>query len=253
MTEHLSPSVLSALADGELSNDQLAGAQRHLADCPTCTADALHQSLLKLATAKAGMRYTPPSTLHSRLTAFKKPAPKRGYWSPGWVVAAALLLVFTGLTLVQQTTRRNEVASIGKNAQVTEVFDQHLATLAGNATPQVLSSDRHTVKPWFQGKLPFSFTLPENLPNDTTLDGANLTYLHDRPVAQLLYSIGKHRVSVFVRERQGAVKGNELTTARSGYQVMEFTKNDLEVFAISDVDGARLAALVDLIRKAQTR
>jgi anti-sigma factor RsiW len=253
MTEHLSPPVLSALADGELSNDQLAGAQQHLADCPTCTTDALNQSLLKSATAKAGMRYTPPSTLHNRLTAFKRPKPVRGYWSPGWVVAAVMLVVFTSLALMQQIQRRNEVASIEKNAQVAEVFDQHLATLAGNAPPQVISSDRHTVKPWFQGKLPFSFTLPEKLPNDTTLDGANLTYLHGHPVAQLLYGIGKHRVSVFVRERQGTLRGSELTTARSGYQVMEFTTNDLEVFAISDVDAARLAELVNVIRKAQTR
>ena len=72
-------------------------------------------------------------------------------------------------------------------------------------------------------------------------------------MAQLLYSIGKHRVSVFVRERQGTPGGSELTTARSGYQVMEFTTNDLEVFAISDVDAARLAELVNVIRKAQTR
>jgi anti-sigma factor RsiW len=253
MTEHLSPALLSALVDGELSNDESAGAQQHLANCPTCTANALHQSLLKSATAKAGMRYTPPSTLHNSLTALEKPELKRGYWSPGWVAAAVLLLVFTSLVLTQQMKRGDEIASIEKDAQVTEIFDQHLGTLAGNAPPQVLSSDRHTVKPWFQGKLPFSFTLPENLPNDTTLDGANLTYLHDRPVAQLLYSIGKHRVSVFVRERPGTVRGNELRTARSGYQVMEFTTNGLEVFAISDVDAARLAALVDLIRKAQGR
>ena len=253
MTEHLSPSQLSALADGELSHDHLAGAQQHLADCATCTANALQQSLLKSATAKAGMRYTPPSSLQNRLEPAKPSKPGLGYWSPGWVAAVVLLVVFTSLLLMQQTTRRNQVASLQKNAQVTEIFDQHLATLAGNASPQVLSSDRHTVKPWFQGKLPFSFTLPEDLPSDTTLDGANLTYLHDQPVAQLLYSIGKHRVSVFVCQRQGAIRGNALTTGRSGYQVVEFTTNDLEVFAISDVDATRLAQLVDVIRKAQTR
>ena len=123
MTEHLSPSVLSALADGELSNAQLAGAEEHLADCPSCTTNALHLSLLKSATGKAGMRYTPPSTLHNRLAAFKKPTLKRGYWSPGWVVAAVMLVVFTSLALMQQIKRRNEVASIEKNAQVAEVFE----------------------------------------------------------------------------------------------------------------------------------
>jgi anti-sigma factor RsiW len=134
---------------------------------------------------------------------------------------------------------------------VTEVFDQHVANLAGNLPPQVVSSDRHTVKPWFQGKIPFSFNLPQGLPSDTTLDGANLTYLHNEPVAQLLYSIGKHRVSIFLRQKSGATETDELATERSGFHVMDFSTNDLEGVAISDVDPARLAGLVSAVRNAQ--
>ena len=93
------------------------------------------------------------------------------------------------------------MAAVEHAALMTEVSDQHIATLAANLPPQVLSSDRHTVKPWFQGKIPFSFNLPEGLPADTKLEGANLVYLHNRPVAQLLYDIGRHRVSVFVQQR----------------------------------------------------
>jgi anti-sigma factor RsiW len=242
MNEHLSPAVLNALADGELSSKDLADVNQHLAGCPSCTADALYQSLLKSATAKAGMRYTPSSQLQTRLM-----RQERGFLSPGWVAAAAILLVAASLMVVQHTTRRAEVAS----ALATEAFDQHLATIAVNLPPQVLSSDRHTVKPWFQGKLPFSFNLPDSLPTDTTLDGANLTYLHNQPVAQLLYSIGKHRVSVFVRQRRGGDGGHALTTARSGFQIMDFETKDLDVAAVSDVDAARLAELVSAIRGAQ--
>ena len=68
MTDHLSPSMLNGLADGELSADQLAVANEHLAGCPACTSNALYQSLLKSATAKAGQRYTPPPQLQERLT-----------------------------------------------------------------------------------------------------------------------------------------------------------------------------------------
>ena len=84
---------------------------------------------------------------------------------------------------------------------MTEVCDEHIAALAAGAAPEVVSSDRHTVKPWFQGRLPFSFNLPQVLPADTALDGANLTYVRGAPAAQLLFSIGKHRVSMFVRQR----------------------------------------------------
>ena len=264
MSDHLSPSMLSGLADGELSADQLAVANEHLAGCPACTSNALYQSLLKSATAKVGQRYTPPAQLQERLTRLassrlEAPGTGIGHRYPqqwrfgwGWVAAAALLLVSASTMLVQRATRKTELASAEHAALVTEVFDQHVATLAGSLPPQVVSTDRHTVKPWFQGKLPFSFNLPESLPRDTTLDGANLTYLHNQPVAQLLYSIGKHRVSVFVREKPGAAGADEAPAEHAGFHVMDFSTDDLEGVAVSDVDPARLAELVSAIRGAQS-
>jgi anti-sigma factor RsiW len=258
MSDHLSPSMLNGLADGELSADQLAVANEHLASCPACTSNALYQSLLKSATAKAGQRYTPPAHLQERLTglASRLEAPGRyqQQWrfAWGWAAAAVFLFVSASTMLVQRTARKAELASAEHAALVTEVFDQHVATLAGSLPPQVVSTDRHTVKPWFQGKLPFSFNLPESLPRDTTLDGANLTYLHNQPVAQLLYSIGKHRVSVFVREKPGAAGADEAPAEHAGFHVMDFSTDDLEGVAVSDVDPARLAELVGAIRGAQS-
>lgn len=101
------------------------------------------------------------------------------------------LLVFIG-----GKSQQDKSASSNFDGIVTEVCDQHVSMLAADGAPQVISSDRHTVKPWFQGKLPFSFNLPENLPTDTRLEWANLTYLYSEPAALLLYSVGKHRVSV---------------------------------------------------------
>jgi anti-sigma factor RsiW len=263
MTDHLSPSMLSGLADGELSADQLAAANEHLAGCPACTSNALYQSLLKSATAKAGQRYTPPPQLQERLTRLassrlEAPGTGTGYRYPqqwrfgwGWVAAAVLLLVSASTMMVQRTARKGEISSAEHAALVTEVFDQHVATLAGSLPPQVVSTDRHTVKPWFQGKLPFSFNLPEGLPRDTTLDGANLTYLHNQPVAQLLYSIGKHRVSVFLLEKADPTRPDQLAAEHAGFHVMDFSTNELEGVAVSDVDPARLAELVSAVRQAQ--
>src|SRR5206468_2378082 len=112
----------------------------------------------------------------------------------GWVAAMCLLISGIGLSLMTIHRHAVQTAAVERAALATEVGDQHIATMAADLPPQVLSSDRHTVKPWFQGKLPFSFNLPENLPDDTKLEGANLTYLHNRPAAQLLYSVGRHRV-----------------------------------------------------------
>jgi anti-sigma factor RsiW len=269
MTDHLSPSVLDALADGELSGQQHAEANEHLSRCSACTGNALQLSLLKSATAKAGRRYAPPPHLQERLMRLAaeervrpeppqsaaKSAPSGGFsgWFGmlGWAAAAVLLLAFAATTFVQRNGRRTDIASAQNAALVNEVFDQHVATLAANLPPQVLSTDRHTVKPWFQGKIPFSFNLPENLPKDTTLEGANLTYLNDRPVAQLLYNIGRHRVSVFVRQKPSAPAA-EFQAGHAGFHVMVFSTDDLEMAAVSDVDPARLAELINLIRRAQT-
>lgn len=268
MTDHLSLSILNGLADGELSADQLARANEHLAECPACTSNALFQSLLKTATAKAGVRYTPPPHFQQRLASLiSRPnpqaakaelrtahasAPRAAWRSLGWAAAAAILILSLSGLLVQRATQRARIASAERAALVTEVFDQHVATLAANLPPQVLSSDRHTVKPWFQGKIPFSFNLPQNLPGDTTLDGANLNYLLGHPVAQLLYSIGKHHVSVFVTQTAGATNVEEMRAERSGFHVIAVSTDDLRIVAASDVDPARLADLVSAIRRAQT-
>jgi len=270
MTDHLSNAILNALADGELSGDQLASTNQHLAECPACTSKALYQSLLKSATAKAGQRYAPSPQLQERLASLasernsqlRKSSARKVPMSPlpstsrlgslGWAAAAVFLIVSVSLLFVQRATQRAETLSAEHAALVTEVFDQHVATLANNQSLQVISTDRHTVKPWFQGRIPFSFNLPQGLPGDTTLDGANLTYLDDKPVAQLLYSIGKHRVSVFLRQRSGNAEANELLAERSGFHVIGFNTDELEVVAVSDVDTARLSGLVREIEQAQT-
>ena len=266
MTAHLSSATLNALVDQELTVDQAAAAKEHLDRCPACTSNALSQALLKAAVARSGQRYVAGTHLQERLrrlaSSQTQPSPSDARNAPSsrfrnrtasvWAMAAMLLVIVASSILLQQRARRSEIDSLQTAALVNEVSDLHIAALAANQPPQVISSDRHTVKPWFQGKLPFSFNLPENLPDDTKLDGANLAYLHNRPVAQLLYSIGRHRVSVLVRQKQDAAP-MPVQTERSGFHVTGFATDDLEVIAISDVDPVRLSGLVRAIEQAQTK
>lgn len=268
MSEHLSSGTYNALVDGELSAGELAAAKEHLDGCAVCTSRALEQALLKTATAKVGKRYDVPQELEQRMrllasqqvfhSSTKKSgsaaSSSSGMWRPalaGWAVAAALLVSAGGLGLMELNNRRAETASMQSASLVAEVTDQHIATLANTLPPQVISSDRHTVKPWFQGKIPFSFNLPEALPAGTTLDGADLAYVHGRPAAQLLYSVGKHRVSIFLEERTSGAKLPTVTAEHSGYHVVGFTSGDLDGVAISDVDPAKLNELVRVVAKAQ--
>ncbi len=266
MSDHLSPALLNSLADGELTPDQRASVDEHLAECRSCTSNALFQSLLKSATTKAGQRYNPPQQLLERLALRVQdenapsrsapfritPWPTRGLAFAGCVIAFALLLVIGSMALIQRNSYRAAIESSRYAGLVTEACDQHIATLASNLAPQVISSDRHTVKPWFQGKIPFSFSLPENLPDDTKLEGANLTYLGNQPAALLLYSIGKHRVSVFVLQKTGTGIPDGFSREHEGFHVIGFSTDELEAVAVSDVDPIRLSALVGMIEQSQT-
>lgn len=269
MSAHLTSITLNGLVDGELSADQLAAAQEHLDQCPACTSNALAQTVLKRAVARSGQRYALPPALRERLKRLASaPAPQASssglrsdrkrfsLFAPwpafaGWGVAAVLLLAATGVIFMQRKAQTSSATSVQRAALVTEVCDLHVATLAAGLPPQVISTDRHTVKPWFEGKIPFSFNLPGDLPADTKLDGANLSYLENQPVAQLLYSVGHHRVSVFIRQRTGARTLDSLAAEHSGFGVSGFSTDDLEVVAVSDVDPARLSDLVGRLERSQ--
>ncbi|HWW96688.1 MAG TPA: zf-HC2 domain-containing protein, partial [Edaphobacter sp.] len=181
---HLTPETLNAFIDGELPPSQRQRIEQHLATCHVCTLRVLSAMQLKAATARAGHRFAPPSEALARLTAQLRsqsqsqtnqqpqsrlqpqpqlqPKPtarihairRPAYLHPAaWTALAAAILLAVSLLTWRQLHQTNSLAA--------ELLDQHLATLSSAATPQVISTDRHTVKPWFQGRLPFSFNLPD--------------------------------------------------------------------------------------------
>lgn len=253
-TEHLSPGQIDAFADHELSTDEARAVQQHIATCHPCALQLLATIELKQATADAGSRLNPSAAMLSRLTtqlqqnSSPKPHPKPVLSFPRtnflWpALAAALLLIVISLTT--WSVRRSH------NVLSAELLDQHLANLSATATPQVLSTDRHTVKPWFEGKLPFSFNLPEPaaLPPGTTLKGADLTYLGDHPAALLLFTMGKHQVSVFITEQSSFAAAPAST--RSGFALRSTTAGELRLIAVGDVDATQLDRLLVSLASAQ--
>jgi anti-sigma factor RsiW len=249
--EHLSPDTLSALIDGELPHGEQEAAEQHIAGCHPCALRVLSATQLKAATARAGRRFAPPPDALARLTAQlrQQPRPSARIHSMrrlAWVGLAAALLLAASLVGWQQIHQTSNLSA--------ELLDQHLSTLSSGATPQVVSTDRHTVKPWFQGRLPFSFNLPDAqaLPPDTTLNGANLAYLKGQPAALLLFKVHKHQVSVFITQRSGGPNLAALPGIRSGFTIRSTATPDLQIIALSDVNPADLDALVAVLAKAQS-
>jgi anti-sigma factor RsiW len=263
--EHLNPDTLNAFIDGELPPTDQQGIEQHLTICHACTLRVLSATQLKAATSRAGLRFAPPSDAFARLTAQlqsqSQPQPQSGLQPKptariysirlasvrpaAWAAVAAAMVLAISLLGWRQFHHADTLAA--------ELVDQHLATLSNAATPQVISTDRHTVKPWFQGRLPFSFNLPDTqaLPPDTTLKGANLTYLKGQPAALLLFTIHKHQVSVFVTQRSGGPSLIALPGARSGFTIDSAATHDLQIVAVSDVNPVDLGALIAVLAKAQ--
>ena len=245
MSEHLSAMMLNAVVDGELNGDELAAASAHLATCLECSSRCLSIGAVKREVAVVGRRYELPRDFERKMRRVAgRPRHGQVHW-PRWAAIAAMVTVCVGLAIGWGALR----GRADQAALLAEVTDQHIAMLAGNAPPEVISSDRHTVKPWFQGKLPFSFNLPASLPPDTTLDGANLRYVQGKPVAQLLFRMGRHKVSVFVEQSAGSAAVPRMK--RAGFNVAGFRTAELEAIAVSDVDQTRLDDLVEMLRAAQ--
>jgi anti-sigma factor RsiW len=266
ITEHLNSYTLNAFIDGELPRTERQEAEQHLTTCHACTLRVLSATQLKAATARAGHRFAPLPEALARLTAQlrsqsqlqTKPQtqtnPQPQTKTPGriysihpaaWAALAAAILLTISLLSWRQLHQTNTLAA--------ELLDQHLATLSSAATPQVISSDRHTVKPWFQGRLPFSFNLPDTaaLPSDTILKGADLTYLNGQPAALLLFTIHKHEVSIFLMQRSTNSTLSTLSSTRAGFTIHTATTPDLRIVAVSDVNPADLDNLLAVLVQIQ--
>jgi anti-sigma factor RsiW len=240
---------LDAYADGELDPAEANAIGAHLRACAACAADVLGRVQMKRSVQLAGKRYAASAELRNRIakSVAAKPRSKAGWW---WILAAPVVLVLilsvaVNLYVGRENARRQRVYS--------ELADLHVAALAGSSPVDVVSTDRHTVKPWFQGKIPFSFNLPEVQGSEFTLLGGRVTYLSQTPGAHLIYQVRKHEVSVFIFQD----RGEETASLPSGpvqalsFNVESWTQNGLRYFVVGDVGADDIQRLSKLLREAQ--
>lgn len=246
--QHLSAMSISAFVDDQLPEPDRLEIAAHIESCARCAAEVVQTSQLKGAVAEAGSVYPAPMSLLEKTVFRRETRPPT--WAIQWwrglgLAAAGVLLVFLGLA----AGYRLEMRSQQHQALLAEMIDQHVAGMAVNA-PQVISSDRHTVKPWFAGKLPFSFNLPDHLPTDVLLTGGDLTYLQGRPAALLQYNLGRHRASVLIYQAEGA--SAMISGGASGFQVRTGRAGTLLVTAVSDAAPSSVEELEKLLVAAQS-
>jgi anti-sigma factor RsiW len=125
-----------------------------------------------------------------------------------------------------------------------------VATLASANPVDVLSTDRHTVKPWFQGKIPFTFNLPELQNSGFTLVGGRVTYLGQAPGAELIYQIRKHQISVFIFQDRADLGSGSSPQKELSFNLQSWTQDGLHYFVIGDASSIDIQALADMLKKA---
>lgn len=204
---------------------------------------------MKRALAVAGKRYEPSAQFRARVA--KSVSPQRR-WKFRWqwlIVAVPAVMVLVVSILVNLSVQREK--ALGQRVY-SELTDLHVAALASATPVDVLSTDRHTVKPWFEGKLPFTFNLPELQGSEFTLLGGRVTYLEQTPGAHLIYQLRKHRISVFIFPEPSG----QLTQLPSGpvsalsFNLQSWTQNGLRYFVVGDVSADDIQALSKLLQNA---
>ena len=132
-----------------------------------------------------------------------------------------------------------------------EVADLHVADLASANPYDVVSSDRHTVKPWFQGRIPFAFNLPEFAGTEFTLLGGRVVSLHQQPAAQVIVGVGQHKISILVAQEsvlQTAFPLSHGVVVRDSFNVETWAKSGLRFFVIGDAEKTEVQKLAQAFR-----
>src|SRR5579864_5485550 len=226
---------LHGYVDGELSPEKQAQYEQHLRDCPSCAGALLSCMQMKRGIrSAAAARYIPPAELHFRVAQVISPAPRITYrWLPQFSLAvAALMLVVVAAAVWLARPRATDFAS---------------------ANPaDVLSSDRHTVKPWFEGRLPFAFNLPDLQGSPFRLIGGRLTYFQQSPGAQLLFGLGKHQISLFIFQEGALQLRPSPGTQELGFTIDTWSQDGLRYAAVGDTEPAQIHALRQLFQAAHS-
>jgi len=227
-------------ADDELGPAEQEEVSAHVSRCAECASTITGQMELKKAVRIAGHRFTAPAGLRASVLAGIPAAPhRRPLWQ--WIMVPAALLVLAALAFFLLPQRHND-------SLLAELVDQHITTLASQNPVDVISTDRHTVKPWFQGKLPFSFNLPELAGSQFVLLGGKMVYVEQRPAAELLYQIRKHHISIFIFQARNDEKPVVQPDHPLAFTVDAWKQSGLQFSLVTDVapdDAHRLKSMFE--------
>jgi anti-sigma factor RsiW len=261
--------------DDELDLTGSLNVERHLAECADCQREYENEQALRQAITDGALYYRAPAALRRRVQAAvrqedrapglaQSPAPTQQHPAPAWArvtrpnlsstwllpgrwlgLAAALVLVaFLGWGLGRYQSNTAQPDTIGQ-----EVLASSLRSMMAGPLTDVQSSDQHTVKPWFAGKLDFSPAVRDFTAQGFPLAGGRLDYIGSRPVAALVYRHQQHVINLYTWPAPGAADTPVQQHDYQGYHVFSWTQDGMNYWAVSDMDAGELEQFSQLVRQ----
>jgi anti-sigma factor RsiW len=237
--------MLGAYLDGELRPDQSVDLQEHLGSCTRCASEIAEMARLQRSLRGARGHFAPSAEFRRKVQQ-QISKPRRRTWLlwPASIGIAIATVLLSAIVWIGHARR---------SAAFAELADLHVNALSSTSLVDVVSTDRHTVKPWFQGKIPFSFNLPEFNGTDYTLVGGRMVYFHQQPGAQLIVSMHQHKISVLIFQRTvdlgPAFSPAAIVDRGTSFGIETWKSQQLRFVLVSDADPAGIDDLARLLKQ----
>ena len=242
--------LIDAYADRELDLVGSLSVERHMQVCEDCV--RAHQNLraLRSLMRDESLYFRPSARLRNHIRSSLRDEVKVERRLPlaswRWLGAAASVVLVAIATLIFVQRPRGLSA---EDLVAQEVVSNHVRSLMEpHHAVDVPSSDQHTVKPWFNGKLDFSPHVENPADQEFPLVGGRLDYLGGRSVAALVYQRHQHYINLFAWPSNDAHEMEEKSARRQGYNLIHWDQSGMEYWAISDLNEAELRQFVEIIQ-----
>jgi anti-sigma factor RsiW len=235
---------MSAYLDDELDPSSAAALAEHLSTCAACNKEYEELKQLK-TTLKNGTNYSAPGFLRARIQAdinSNKKTKKTFSWA--WFNVA--VATACSLTLALSTYLFLAVPTESERLDQ-EIVASHYRSLLAEHLSDVASSDHHTVKPWFTGKLDYSPPVYDFAGQGFSLVGGRLDYINQHTVAALIYRHNKHFINVFIWPDNTHKKASVESATMQGFQLLHWTQDNMAYSAVSDMSLQELTNFRQLL------